>query len=139
LQAAAAHGLHGLQAAAAHGLHGLQAETFLAAHGLQGLQADACVAAQGLQAPQAGFLAAQGLAAHVAAVGVATLTESKNDAAPTPPRASGMAAAVDRSFVLSVAMKSSSTHRFGTSPNNANTKVIWMGPISRLLEVSVTL
>ena len=76
LQAAAAHGLHGLHFAAAQGLHGLQAAAaqglhglhFAAAQGLHGLQA----AAQGLHLAAAqglGFAPAQGLA-FVAAQGL---------------------------------------------------------------------
>ena len=77
---------------AAHGLHGLQANAFFAAHGLQAPQAD--FAAQGLQAPQPGFLAAHGLAAQLAALGVATPADSTSETALSPPSTNGTTATV---------------------------------------------
>ncbi|WP_419912998.1 hypothetical protein [Hoeflea sp.] len=109
MQAAAAHGLHGLQAPhaalAAQGLQGLHAETFFAAHGLQAPQA--ALAAQGLQA--SGFFAAHGLAAQDAVLGVERPAERSSAPPAAPASANGTTATVVSSFDLIVAIKRSST------------------------------
>ncbi|MEX3009548.1 hypothetical protein [Hoeflea sp. TYP-13] len=89
---------------AAQGLQAPQAEAFLAAHGLHAPQA--AFAAHGLHA--AGFLAAHGFAAHVAALGVASPADNRNVVPAAPASANGTTATVVSNFVLIVAISISS-------------------------------